>query len=177
MRFDLVTGDRERCDMLALLAAWHERRFQQDGTAFCTPEVRAFQDEATRRAMASGWLRMYALRLDDVVVAVMYGFSYGGRFYFYQHGYDERYAPHSAGLVLMALSIRAAIEEGLREFDMLWGVEPYKFLWAREARTLTRIEMYPVDLGGILHRRALEARRGAARLARRVMSIGESLGS
>ena len=54
---------------------------------------------------------------------------YGGRFYFYQHGYDERYAAHSVGLVLMALTIRAAIDEGAHEFDMLWGTESYKSLW------------------------------------------------
>jgi CelD/BcsL family acetyltransferase involved in cellulose biosynthesis len=177
VRFGLVADDRERCDMLAALASFHERRFQQRGTAFITPTVRAFQDDATRSAMARGWLRMYALRLDGATAAVMYGFHYDGRFYFYQHGYDDRYAAHSVGLVLMALTLRAAIEEGAREFDMLWGVEPYKFLWAREARTLQRVELYPIDLGGRLHRRALAARRGVGRLARRVLSIGDALGS
>ncbi len=32
----------------------------------------------------------------------------------------------------MALTIRAAIDDGASEFDMLWGTEPYKALWARE---------------------------------------------
>jgi hypothetical protein len=37
---------------------------------------------------------------------VMYGFNYGDRFYFYQHGYDEQFSSLSVGLVLMALTIR-----------------------------------------------------------------------
>ena len=70
------------------------------------------------------------------------------------------------GLVLMGLSIRAAIDEGAGEFDMLWGTEPYKFLWARETRLLQRIELFPTHLGGTLHRHAIGARRSAGRPAR-----------
>lgn len=177
VRFDLVTGDAERRQMLAALAAYHDRRFKEDGTAFVTPAVRAFQDEATRRALHGGWLRMYALRLNGDLAAVMYGFQYGGRFYFYQHGFDDRYKDNSIGLVLMGLTIRAAIEDGAREFDMLWGTEAYKFLWARAANRLTRIELFPVHVGGTIHRHAVQARRSVGRLARRVLSFGESLGS
>lgn len=178
MRFELVTDHAERCQLLAVLAEYSERRWKDQGgsTAFISPEIRAFQDEATRRALDRGWLRMYVLRLNGETAAVMYGFQYGGRFYFYQHGYDDKYKDHSVGLVLMALTIRAALEEGTREFDMLWGVEPYKFLWAKEARVLQRAELFPVHFGGTIHRHAVEARRSVRKLARRVLSIGESLG-
>jgi len=117
-------------------------------------------------------LNMYALRLDDTIAAVMYGFNYGGRFYFYQHGYDDRYSSHSIGLVLMALTVQAAIADGALEFDMLWGPEAYKALWARETRGLQRIEMFPLRLGEAMHRHAADARRGVAQLARRVLSLG-----
>jgi CelD/BcsL family acetyltransferase involved in cellulose biosynthesis len=115
---------------------------------------------------------MYALKLNDAVAAVMYGFACNGRFYFYQHGYDEAFSAHSVGLVLMALTIRTAIDEGAGEFDMLWGTEPYKSLWARDARVLRRVDLFPLHLGGTVHRHAVEARRGVARLARRVLSLG-----
>lgn len=179
VRFDAVTGDAERREMLALLAQYSERRWKDQGgsSAFPTPAVRAFQEEATRRALGRGWLRLYVLRLDGRAVAVMYGFLYGGRFYFYQHGFDDQYRDHSLGLVLMGLTIRAAIEEDAREFDMLWGVEPYKFLWARESTVLQRIELFPLHLGGTVHRRAVHAQRGVRRIARRLLSFGESLGS
>jgi len=113
----------------------------------------------TRRFLARGWLRMYILRLDGVPAAVMYGFLYNRTFYFYQHGFDDRYQQYSIGLVLMALSIRAAIDEGAAEFDMLWGTEPYKFLWARKTRELRNIHLFPPHLAGQLHRGLFLARR------------------
>jgi CelD/BcsL family acetyltransferase involved in cellulose biosynthesis len=102
----------------------------------------------------------------------MYGFQLDGRFYFYQHGYDETYAAHSIGLALMALTINAAISEGATEFDMLWGAESYKSRWARRANVLQRVDLYPVHFGGSVQRHAVEARRGVAGLARRVLSLG-----
>jgi CelD/BcsL family acetyltransferase involved in cellulose biosynthesis len=179
MGFDLITADTERRELLSAMAAFHDRRYDDRGgsSAFSLPAVRAFQEEVTRRGLDRGWLRMYALRLNGETAAVMYGINYGGRFYFYQHGFDDRYQVHSVGLVLMGLSVRAALDEGAREFDMLWGVEPYKFLWARDARILQRIELFPMHLGGTIHRHAIGARRRVGTLARRVLSIGESLGS
>lgn len=174
-RFELVTTDALRRSALDALAGFHERRFKEQGgsSAFFTPAVRAFQDEATRRALDRGWLRMYVLRLNDEIAAVMYGFFYNRQFYFYQHGFDDRYSRHSIGLVLMALTLRAAIDEGAQAFDLLWGTEGYKSLWAREARTLRRIQLFPPHAAGRIHRRAIEARRRLGRLARRVLTPGE----
>src|SRR5688500_9581435 len=171
MRFDLVTADAERRALLSTMAAFHDRRYDERGgsSAFSTPAVRAFQEEVTRRALDRGWLRMYVLRLNDEIAAVMYGFLYNRQFYFYQHGFDDRYSRQSIGLVLMALTLRAAIDEGAESFDLLWGTEGYKSLWARDARTLRRIHLFPPHTAGRIHRRAIEARRRVGRLARRVL--------
>ena len=174
MRFELVTSESERRHALEALGAFHKRRFRADGgsTAFLTPALRAFQDDATRRALDKGWLRMYVLWLNDVPAGVMYGFSYNRQFFFYQHGHDDRYARHSVGLVLMALTIRAAIDEGAQSFDLLWGTEPYKWLWTRQTRTLHRIHLFPPNLSGGIHRLLIGARRQFGRLARRVRTFG-----
>jgi CelD/BcsL family acetyltransferase involved in cellulose biosynthesis len=170
--FEPITSDADRREALAALAAFHDHRYVGRGgsTAFSSPELRAFHEDATRRAMDRGWLRLYSLRLNGALAAVMYGFSYNGRFYFYQHGFDEAYRQHSVGLVLMALTIRAAIDEGLHEFDMLWGVEPYKWLWAHETRLLHQIHLFPEDVGGRVHQHALETRRRLRTLARNVLT-------
>jgi len=172
--FTRIEDDAERQNMLRLLATFHDNRYRERGgsTAFSSPAIRAFHEDATGRALKSGWLNMFALRLDGHVAAVMYGFNYGGRFYFYQHGYDHRYASHSIGLVLMALTVQAALADGALEFDMLWGTEPYKALWARDARVLQRIDLFPLRVGEAMHGHATDARRGVAQLARRVLSLG-----
>ena len=102
----------------------------------------------------------------------MYGFAYNGQFYFYQHGFDARYRNQSIGLVLMALTIRAAFDEGLHTFDMLWGAEPYKRLWATDERRLNQIRAFPAHLGGWLHHGVVAARRRLVPLTRRVLSLG-----
>jgi CelD/BcsL family acetyltransferase involved in cellulose biosynthesis len=159
VRFEQVSADHDRREALERLTQYHERRFAERGSAFRTASMRAFHDDATRHFLDRGWLRMFVLRVNDAPAAVMYGFLYNRTFYFYQHGFDDSYQQHSIGLVLMALSIRTAIEEGAAEFDMLWGTEPYKFLWASHVRELRNLHLFPPHLGGQLHRSLFYARR------------------
>jgi CelD/BcsL family acetyltransferase involved in cellulose biosynthesis len=179
VRFERVTDDAERRDALDALAGFHDRRYVGRGgsTAFSTPALLAFHNEITRRGIERGWMRLYVLRLNGAIAAVMYGFAYNRRFYFYQHGFDEQYSQHSAGLALMALTIRAAIDEGLQEFDFLWGEEAYKSLWSHDVRRLRRIQLYPAGAGGRMYERAVEAQRRLRRLARRVIPRGDSSGT
>jgi CelD/BcsL family acetyltransferase involved in cellulose biosynthesis len=166
-QFERVSSELARDEALAALVGFHGGRWGEEGsTAFTTPVLRAFHADATSRALAAGWLRMYVLRIDGAPAAVMYGFAYGDRFYFYQHGYDARYADCSLGLTMMALCIRAAIDEGAREFDMLWGLEPYKRLWARDTVALERIHLFPPDAGGMVRRLTFGATAQLRRLAR-----------
>jgi len=160
--FEPVTSEDARREALLRLMQYHGRRFDARGTAFNTPASRAFHDDFTRRALHRGWLRMYVLRVDGAPAAVMYGFLYDQKFYFYQHGYDDRYQQHGIGLVLMAFTIRAAIDEAAVEFDMLWGVEPYKFLWAHGRRELRNIHLFPQTVAGRIHRHLFHARRRAS---------------
>lgn len=161
MQFSLVDTHHDRRDALDALIAYSECRWKNRGgtSAFPSPELIAFHHHLTRRAMDEGWLRLYTLRLNGAIAGVMYGFVINGRFFFYQHGYDEAYARYSLGLAVMALSIRAAIEEGVREFDMLYGHEAYKSLWAREQRPLTRLQLFPPHVAGTLLRKQVETRR------------------
>jgi CelD/BcsL family acetyltransferase involved in cellulose biosynthesis len=122
--------------------------------------------------MEQGWLRMFSLRVEGELAAVLYGFAYDGRFHFYQHGFDERHRHDSVGLVLMGLAIQAAIEEGAVEFDMLYGDEAYKLLWAKDARALGNVHLFPADIGGTVHRYTVGAERAVRTLARRMLSAG-----
>jgi CelD/BcsL family acetyltransferase involved in cellulose biosynthesis len=176
MCFEEVTSEPRRREALSALEAFHQRRFLEDGgsTAFLTPALRGFQDEATRRALDRGSLRMFVLSLNGAPAAVMYGFFYNQQFFFYQHGFDESYARDSIGLVLMALTIRAAIGEGALVFDLLWGTEPYKWLWAKDRRVLHQMHLFPPHVPGRLHRLAVDARRQLGRLARHAQIPGRT---
>jgi CelD/BcsL family acetyltransferase involved in cellulose biosynthesis len=175
LRFERVTSEQQRAVALAALVRFHDERWKHRGgsTAFPSASLRAFHDDASRRALESGWLRMYVLHLEDAPAAVMYGFASNRRFYFYQHGFDDRYRPHSIGLVLMGLSIRTAIDDGELEFDMLYGDEPYKSLWASERRSLSQLHLFPSRVSGSLHHRFVEAERRLRTVVSRLRSTGE----
>ena len=150
LRFTPVTSQDERRRANEALFLFHDQRWTGCGgsTAFSTAPLRAFHQDFTRRALECGWLRMYSLSLNDTLAAAMYGFAGKGRFYFYQHGFDAAYGGYSVGLVLMGLTIRAAIGDHMREFDMLYGHEAYKKLWASQHRPLGRLMLFPPRLAG-----------------------------
>lgn len=152
-------SDDQRSHALNRLFHFHHERWGDRGsTAFTTLPLRAFHHDVSRQFRDAGWLRLFTLKLDGETAAVMYGFACNGRFYFYQHGFAAAYAQYGVGLVLMGLTINSAIEEACDEFDMLYGHEPYKYLWARAERPLTRLQLFPPRLAGRLLRRQAETR-------------------
>lgn len=162
VRFERVESEDDRREALDLLLALHHDRWKDRGgsDALGSPAVEAFHREVTRRALDRGWLRLFLLRLDGRPAAALYGFRYRDRFLFYQSGFASDFASYSVGLVTMGLSIKAAIEEGLEEFDLLHGDESYKFLWASQSRELTRIELFPPSFEAGLRRHLRRAVRG-----------------
>ena len=62
---------------------------------------------------------------------------------FYQAGRDPDWDHASVGLVLLAHSIRAALEDGRSEYRFLRGAEPYKYRFADEDPGLETIVVAP----------------------------------
>ena len=167
--FTRARSEAERQTQLSTLVNLHNTRWDKRGgsTAFPDAACRAFHDDATRLAFQSGWLRLFELRLNGAPVAATYCFAYDGRYSFYQGAFDERYRQYSVGLVAMGLTIRSAIDEGAVDYDLLYGDESYKWLWARDTRMLERLELFPPHFGGRLHQRTVEAERRMRAFARR----------
>ena len=170
MRFEPITDDAMRQYALARLFEFHRARFGRRGTAFHTQALRDFHLDVTDRLQKAGMLRLFMLHLNERLVGVMYGMSFKERFYFYQHGYDSQFHSQGVGRAVLDMSIRAAIDEGLAEFDLLYGGEAYKSAWTNEKRPLARYDLFPADLSGRVQRRALEAERTLRAFARRVIS-------
>ncbi|HZJ28723.1 MAG TPA: GNAT family N-acetyltransferase [Solirubrobacterales bacterium] len=96
-----------------------------------------------RAALGRGWLRLRILECDGAPVAAFCGWSIGGRYSFYQGGFDPVWAGRSIGLVSLALAIRDAIEEGASEFDLLLGDEEYKQRLATGQRQVASVVVAP----------------------------------
>jgi CelD/BcsL family acetyltransferase involved in cellulose biosynthesis len=156
---------------LELVISLHRKRWAADGEseAFKTPEVVAFHREFTGLAAQKGWLRIRIMWLNGTPVAALYGVHYGTTFYFYQSGFDPAYSKQSVGLVMMGVAIKAALEDGALEYDLLHGNEEYKFHWTRDIRDLNRLELYPPHTTGRIYRHAIAFNRAARQMAKRVL--------
>jgi CelD/BcsL family acetyltransferase involved in cellulose biosynthesis len=172
LTLERATGEEGRSNLLEELFRLHHLRWATRGgsDAFQSEELLAFHRELSALALRRGWLRLTLLRVDGEPAAAVYGFLYEGVFYFYQSGFDPRFAKESVGMVALGLAIERSIEEGAREFDFLHGDEDYKFQWAREARTLARWEVYPGDLSSAFYKGVVDSARAARSVVRGVLS-------
>ncbi len=102
--------------------------------------ARAFHVDFAREAFGRGWLRLLILEADGEPIAAFFGWLIGGRYAFYQAGFDPAWSKLSVGLVMHGRVIERAIAEGATEYDMLLGTEAYKDRFCacrREAETVT----------------------------------------
>ena len=95
---------------------------------FLNPDREAFFRRVTGRMQEEGSLRLFMLEIgDDPAAAAVLSFDYAGRRLLYNSGYRHVHDHLAAGLMLKALCIRDAIENGLTYFDLLRGAEHYKY--------------------------------------------------
>ncbi|MDA0263173.1 MAG: GNAT family N-acetyltransferase [Chloroflexi bacterium] len=102
------------------------RQSRPDKDEFMTPEREAFFHSMTQRMAELGRLKLYFLDMDGSTVATCMCFDYRDSRLLYNSGYDPEYAYYSVGLLLNAMSLKDAIDQGLSYFDFLRGPEPYK---------------------------------------------------
>lgn len=114
------------------------RRAQKKGQGiFEVGWVRAFHQDLGRGLAGRGEARVYLLRTAKEVIAGLYGFQAGGeggRFLYYQSGFDQKFAEHSPGTVLLSGVMEDCIRRGLRQFEFLRGEEGYKGRWTQLRR-------------------------------------------
>ena len=113
------------------LVALHRARWERRGEAglFADERVPHFQREAAPRLHEAGLLRLYALSIDDRIVAVLYVLTCRDQAYAYLTGFDPDYDFESPGVTLLAHAVDRAMAEGAHAFHLLRGQEPYKYEW------------------------------------------------
>jgi CelD/BcsL family acetyltransferase involved in cellulose biosynthesis len=123
LTFRLASDSSRLGDDLAELFRLHELRWGAE-SAFL--RWRAFHSEFAAIALGQGWLRLWFLEMDGRSVAAWYGFRFGSVESYYQAGRDPARSDDSVGFVLLAHSIREAANDGMREYRLLRGAEPFK---------------------------------------------------
>jgi CelD/BcsL family acetyltransferase involved in cellulose biosynthesis len=129
-RYRLVTGSDRLQSELDILFRLHRARWGRDQTGFTTYE--GFHRRFAELAQERGWLRLWFLEFAREPVAAWYGFRFADVEYYYQAGRDPQELQEPVGFVLLAHTVKAAIEDGVREYRLLDGPEPYKYRFATE---------------------------------------------
>jgi CelD/BcsL family acetyltransferase involved in cellulose biosynthesis len=126
LRFRLADDpDRLDADLEALFAL-HGERWSTAGSGALEERRAAFHRDFARVALDRGWLRLWLLELDGRPAAAWYGLRFAGRELYYQAGRDPELERAAVGFVLLAHSVREAMNDGMREYDFLRGGEGYK---------------------------------------------------
>ena len=112
------------------------RQSRSDKDEFMTPERERFFHNITQHMAELGQLRLFFLEIDGAAVATSLCFDYGGSRLLYNSGYDPEYGYFSVGLLLIAMCLKDAIDQGLTYFDFLRGPEPYKAHLGGQQRSL-----------------------------------------
>jgi CelD/BcsL family acetyltransferase involved in cellulose biosynthesis len=118
----------------------HDARWDpRGGSSSKTERARAFHHDFSAAALKLGWLRLWFMEVDGEPVAAWYGWCLGSRYSYYLAGFSPRWSRASVGLLLLAHTVRAAIEEGAAEYDMLLGEERYKQRFANASRPVETV--------------------------------------
>lgn len=116
------------------------------GSAFSAQ--RSFHTNFAALANERGWLRLWFLEADGRTVAAWQGFRFAGVESYYQAGRDPDWQGPSVGMILLAHSIRAALEDGVEEYRFLRGGEPYKYRFANRDAGLETLAVPRGTRGG-----------------------------
>lgn len=140
---EVHTGPEEICahlDVLIRLHLAHWQRANEPGTMGREGFDRFLKSVASSLPAGAG-CRLYLLHHQKQPAAALLAFCSGDNMMFYQTGWDpdSPVARLSPGMVLVARSIRDAIESGFRYFDFMRGDETYKLRLTRQSRRTTTL--------------------------------------
>lgn len=93
----------------------------------------AFLLHIARRFAAQDILRVFTLRYEGAIAAVILGFAYRNVLYGYLTGFDPKYSRFSLPGILLHESLRYCCENGFKAWSFCRGDEPYKTDWGAEA--------------------------------------------
>ena len=100
---------------------------RQDKAEFLTPQREKFFRSLASAMSRQGLLSLFFMEIQETRVASAMTFDYGGARLLYNSGYNPDFSYYSVGLLLKALSVKSAIEEGKSYYDFLRGNERYKY--------------------------------------------------
>ena len=134
--FHVVATRDEIGPALDALVCLHQARWRSKGElgAFGDRHFEVLLRAAADEAFEAGHLRIWVLKIEGRIEGVLLGFLDHGVLHYLQKGFNPTFAKDDLGTVLLALSVKACVEDpAVHKFDLMGGGAPYKDMWARSA--------------------------------------------
>jgi CelD/BcsL family acetyltransferase involved in cellulose biosynthesis len=168
--FDLATTPAEIAAALAALTGFRLQRFRKLGRpdALTRPDVVEFYRRMSTPVDSIAPGKLFTLRVDEEIVAVIYAFHAGDVFTVIIPAFSEdpRWNAHSLGLIAMFRALEWSVANGCRIFDLSVGSLHYKARFNADAVELFEHQEMLTPLGVIVVAEAW-ARRTIRHLTRR----------
>lgn len=136
------------------LVRLHHKRWQQKGEgehAFRTESYNAFHRQLMLAMLQGNALRLWGLKKDGKLIAVLYCLSDGQTTFYYQGGFDTDFDELKPGMVLMSCAMEEAIKEGCTKFNMMKGDYDFKRSLAKEEDQTHSTLLVRSTFSGIVH--------------------------
>jgi CelD/BcsL family acetyltransferase involved in cellulose biosynthesis len=134
--------DSDVDDAMRDLFTLHAHRFPAEVSEFLLPHVKRFQHKLARRWVPTGRMMLPYIEVAGTPAAVMQVLVEGDTLYQYQMGWNPAFADISIGNLVMAWSVRCALERGAAIYDTLPGEFEYKDRWCPETRHFVDLEAF-----------------------------------
>jgi CelD/BcsL family acetyltransferase involved in cellulose biosynthesis len=134
-RFEVVTqADPEFVNAVIRLENERAAAFAQakDGAGTFLADLARVLDDADM-------LRIFGLRFQGKIVAVLLAFAYRNTLYAFAGGHEAEFEAQGFGRLLLFEALRHSFERGYRAWNFLRGNEPYKLLWGARVTPTARI--------------------------------------
>lgn len=171
VEFKIMQDINELPKMLAVLYRQHIARYHEKGESslFTNPLSRNFYETLATELFDTGWLHFSQLSLNEIPIAIHYGFEYNQVLTWYKPSFNITYKHFSPGTVLITHLIDYAREKKLRSLDFTIGDEDFKSRFSNATTYNRNLVIYRTRPSAYLH--ALRDR--TIRTAKRVVSIFE----
>lgn len=141
-RFELVGAEGELDDAIRALQRLQEHRWGAEGSVELSAYM-GFVGAVLHAVFRRGWLDLSMLRVDGHAVAITCAFRFRSTVFGFVSGFDQdpRWAKYGVGILNLVASIKRAIDDGYRTFDLSRGDEWYKSRLAGEASRNYRVRV------------------------------------
>lgn len=156
-----------------ILIRLHAERWASEGRegVFSSPRFRMFHDEVMPALLDRGALDLSWIEARGEPIAALYNLVWQNKLYFYQSGRKVDLPKGlRPGIAIHAYAIRAAIQEGRREYDFLDSPSRYKLDLALGARPIVELRAARPSVGDSARRAAEHAAQHLRVLKRRILT-------